>query len=123
MVLAFSGKIGSGKSSVSVAVADGLHLPWVSFGNYVRKRAKAQELEPTRQHLQDLGQALLLADADAFCAAVLAQAPDVENGLVVDGYSTLLFLVIDFEQVVSSSSSAAFQPVGPTGPRAGLAGG
>ena len=38
-------------------------------------------------------------------------------------YSTLLFLVIDFEQVVSSSSSAAFQPVGPTGHRAGLAGG
>ena len=85
MVLAFSGKIGSGKSSVSMAVAESLHLPWVSFGDYVRKQAKAQELEPTRQHLQDLGQALLLADADAFCAAVLAQTPDVENGLVMDG--------------------------------------
>ena len=42
---------------------------------------------------------------------------------IPSNYSTLLFLVIDFEQVVSSSSSAAFQPVGPTGPRAGLAGG
>ena len=95
MVLAFSGKIGTGKSSVSVAVAEGLHLPWVSFGDYVRKRAKAQELEPTRQHLQDLGQTLLLADADAFCAAVLAQVPDVENGFVVDGirHSNVLHII------------------------------
>lgn len=85
MVLAFSGKIGSGKSSVSAAAADALNLSWVSFGDYVRKQAVAQQLEPSRQHLQDLGQKLLKADAEGFCQAVLSQAPDWQHGLVVDG--------------------------------------
>lgn len=85
MVLTFSGKIGSGKSSVSAAVADALNLPWVSFGDYVRKQAVVQLLEPSRQHLQDLGQTLFQADAVAFCKAVLSQTPDWQKGVVVDG--------------------------------------
>ncbi|GAA4506600.1 hypothetical protein GCM10023172_35970 [Hymenobacter ginsengisoli] len=85
MVLAFSGKIGSGKSSVSAAAADALNLPWVSFGDYVRKQAVAKHLESSRQNLQDLGQKLLKADAEGFCQAVLSQAPDWQHGLVVDG--------------------------------------
>ncbi|GGG59562.1 AAA family ATPase [Hymenobacter glacieicola] len=95
MIIAFSGKIGSGKSSVSAAVADVLNLPWVSFGDYVRKQARAQELEPTREHLQDLGQKLLRADAEAFCKAVLSQTPDWENGIVVDGvrHSDVLHII------------------------------
>jgi cytidylate kinase len=85
MVLAFSGKIGSGKSSVSAAVAHVLQLPLVSFGGYVRQQAQLLALEPTRKQLQDLGESLLQADAQSFCAAVLAQAPSQAAGLVVDG--------------------------------------
>lgn len=85
MVLAFSGKIGSGKSSISAAVAQALQLPLVSFGGYVRQQAQLLGLEPTRQQLQDLGESLLQADAQSFCAAVLAQAPNQDDGLVVDG--------------------------------------
>jgi len=85
MVLAFSGKIGSGKSSVSAAVAQVLQLPLVSFGGYVRQQAQLLELEPTRKQLQDLGESLLQADARGFCAAVLAQASSQAAGLVVDG--------------------------------------
>lgn len=85
MVLTFSGKIGSGKSSISAAVAQVLHLPLVSFGGYVRKQAQLQQLEPTRKQLQDLGESLLQTDAQGFCAAVLAQAPSQNAGLVVDG--------------------------------------
>lgn len=85
MVLAFSGKIGSGKSSVSAAVAQVLQLPLVSFGGYVRQQAQLQQLEPTRKQLQDLGEKLFQVDARGFCAAVLAQAPSQDAGLVVDG--------------------------------------
>lgn len=85
MVIAFSGKIGSGKSAISTAVAQALHLPQASFGNYVRQQAQLQQLEPTRQQLQDLGEHLLQADAAGFCQAVLDQVPTWRNGLVLDG--------------------------------------
>ena len=85
LVVAFSGKVGSGKSSVSAAVAQKLGWARVGFGDYVRKVALTQHLEATRQTLQDLGQHLLDTDARAFCEAVLAQAPISSSPLVIDG--------------------------------------
>lgn len=85
MILAFSGKIGSGKSAVSTAVAQALGLPQVSFGDYVRHQAQLRQLPQTREQLQDLGEHLFQADALAFCRAVLGQAPNWTDGVIIDG--------------------------------------
>lgn len=85
LVVALSGKVGSGKSSVSAAVASALGWQRVSFGEYVRGVAQAQQLDDSRLTLQNLGEELLAADARAFCANVLAQAATQSASLVVDG--------------------------------------
>lgn len=85
-VLGFSGRIASGKSTLSAAVADALGVPRVSFGDYVRHLADYMGLDADeRSVLQDIGR-LLVGHPRQFCAKVLAQA-DYQAGqpLVVDG--------------------------------------
>ena len=86
LVIAFSGKIGSGKSRVSAGVAAALGWPRVSFGDYVRSVARSQGLEETREVLQELGERLVAKDVEEFCRGVLAHY-DWSSGepLVVDG--------------------------------------
>lgn len=73
MLVCFSGQIGSGKSSVSTAIAEALGWSYTGFGDYLRA-----EIERTggdsasREALQDLGQRLVEADAEGFCRSVLA---------------------------------------------------
>jgi cytidylate kinase len=90
IVIAFSGPIGAGKSTISQKVADLLHWHRVSFGEYVRKVAKENNQDPNdRTVLQRLGQALVLADVDGFVEGVLNQKEwrdgKGEGNLVVDG--------------------------------------
>lgn len=82
----FSGRIGSGKSSVSTGVAAALGWPRVSFGDYVREEASRRGLDSSRATLQAVGQSLIDAGWDKFCGGVLAQG-DWQPGtsLVVDG--------------------------------------
>ena len=94
MIIAFSGKIGSGKSSVSKAVAQSMGWARVSFGDYVRQVAQQQNLGDSRQVLQDLGEHLFENDALVFCMAVLGQAPADCSGIVVDGIRHTLVLDI-----------------------------
>jgi tRNA uridine 5-carbamoylmethylation protein Kti12 len=70
-VLAFSGKIGSGKSTLSAQVAKALNWKLASFGDYVRTVAKSEGLELSREVLQDLG-ASLVERPEEFCRSVLA---------------------------------------------------
>jgi adenylate kinase family enzyme len=87
LVLAFSGRIGSGKSTLSSAVALRLAWPYASFGDYIRFAARARGLDQTsRKILQDLGAQLIEDGWESFCRSVLAQA-DWEPGqpLVIDG--------------------------------------
>jgi adenylate kinase family enzyme len=73
LLLCFSGQIGSGKSSVSAAVAQALGWPRTGFGDYLRAAIARRGGDPNdRQSLQDLGQTLVDADPDAFCRDVLA---------------------------------------------------
>lgn len=87
LVVCFSGRIGSGKSSVTAALSKALDWPKVGFGDYLRDLVARQGGDPTsRQALQDLGQSLVEADANAFCAAVLASSGFVPGqNLLVDG--------------------------------------
>ena len=84
-VLAFSGKIASGKSTLSEEVAQALQWKRASFGDYVRTVAKSEGLEPSREVLQDLG-ASLATKPEEFCRAVLTHY-GWQSGepLVIDG--------------------------------------
>ncbi len=85
-VLGFSGRIASGKSTLSAAVADALEVPRVSFGDYVRHLAGYMGLDADeRVVLQGIGR-LLAEHPREFCAKVLAQGGyQAGQPLVIDG--------------------------------------
>ena len=87
VVISLAGRIGSGKTSVAVALAHRLGWPRVGFGDYVRSEATRRGLDPgSREVLQELGERLLRQDLDGFCGAVLGQAVRASgSGLIVDG--------------------------------------
>jgi dephospho-CoA kinase len=86
MIVAFAGRIASGKSAVSKAVAEQYSVDRVSFGDAVRTEARRRGLGENRTTLQDLGDELILAGWDRFCGLVLEQAHwDGRRSLVVDG--------------------------------------
>lgn len=86
-LVCFSGQIGSGKSSVSTAVAEALGCARSGFGEFLRAEIERRGGDATcREALQDLGQKLVETDADDFCRAVLA-AGGFTSGedFIVDG--------------------------------------
>lgn len=86
IVIAFAGLIGSGKSTVSVALAETLGCSRASFGDYVRDIAKKRGLKPEREKLQEIGNELVERGWEPFCKAVLSQANWKKgNTIVVDG--------------------------------------
>lgn len=88
IALAFSGAIGSGKSSVSGELQSLLGWPRVSFGDFVRKKAVEMGRDATdRTVLQKLGQALVVSDLQGFVRDVLAESPDwaEADGVIIDG--------------------------------------
>ena len=86
MIVAFAGRIASGKSAVSRAVAEHYAVDRVSFGDAVRSEAKRRGLGENRTTLQDLGDELVAEGWDAFCALVMGQVEwDGRSSLVVDG--------------------------------------
>lgn len=73
LVICFSGRIGSGKSSVTESLAAALGWRRAGFGDYLRQRIVQEGGDPTsRQALQDLGQRLVDTDPDQFCRDVIA---------------------------------------------------
>lgn len=73
LLLCFAGQIGSGKSSVSTAVAEALGWRRTGFGDYLRGEIAQRGGDPDdRQALQDLGQARVDEDPASFCRDVLA---------------------------------------------------
>lgn len=87
LVVCFSGKIGSGKSSVTVALAERLGWKLAGFGDYLRHRLASEGGDATdRQALQDLGQSLVERDSESFCREVIAHSGHTPGeNLLVDG--------------------------------------
>jgi len=85
-MVCFSGRIGSGKSSLSKGVAKYLGWPVVSFGDYVRSVAIKRELGGAREVLQEVGNSLIAEGWTKFCLSVLGQV-DWKPGraIIVDG--------------------------------------
>jgi len=85
-IIAFGGRIGAGKSTISREVAQRLAVPRVAFGDVVRDEARQRDLPATREALQNLGDAMIVAGWDGFCERVVATAePNAPDILVVDG--------------------------------------
>lgn len=87
LLLCFSGQIGSGKSSVSAAVAEALGWRSTGFGDYLRSAIAQSGGDPDdRQALQDLGQARVDQDGLKFCQDVLVAAGfQPGDNFVIDG--------------------------------------
>jgi len=86
IVLGFAGSIASGKSTLSSKVAEALHWPRVSFGDYVRSVARLRGFPELREVLQAVGAELVEDDIEQFCRAVLAQVNwQPGQPLVIDG--------------------------------------
>jgi dephospho-CoA kinase len=104
MVLGFSGKIGSGKSTLSEMIAKELGVIYSSFGDYVRKIAEKRDIPLTRINLQDLGHELLTKDIHRFCSDVLKDAGwSKGNSIVVDGIRHLE-VIHELNKIVSPDS-------------------
>jgi dephospho-CoA kinase len=86
LVLGFSGRIGSGKTTISTAVAEYLGIPRVSFGDYTRAMARYLGIDDShRETLQDIG-AFLMRYPEALCRKVLEQAAyEAGQPLILDG--------------------------------------
>lgn len=73
LLICFSGQIGSGKSSVSAAVATTLGWRRTGFGEYLRNELSRLGGDPSdRKALQDLGQRRVEDDSTIFCRDILA---------------------------------------------------
>lgn len=85
-ILAISGGIASGKTTLAEAIASSLRLRHASFGRYVRAEARSRGISTTRRGLQALGKELVEGDVEAFCRAVLAAVEwQPQEAVVVDG--------------------------------------
>jgi len=73
-IIAFAGRMGAGKSSVSAAVAADLRWKFASFGGFVRRTATSRGVEHTRESLQSIGEDLEANDTAQFCRSVLDEA-------------------------------------------------
>jgi dephospho-CoA kinase len=86
IVIAISGPIASGKSSIATLLAQRLAWPCVSFGGFVRQTARARRLPESREILQPIGAELINSDPRTFCLGVLSQAKlKSSSSIVLDG--------------------------------------
>jgi len=88
LIVCFSGRIGSGKTTVSVSVAERLDIARASFGDYIRAIATSKGLDPqSREVLSALGeQTINDLGWQRFCQNVLSSVNwSYDKGLVVDG--------------------------------------
>lgn len=84
-ILAFSGGLGVGKSSLTKKLAERLDWPRLSFGDHVRKLAQENGMDAgDRAVLQQLGQALVLTNVEGFIDGVLKPAEEKQN-VILDG--------------------------------------
>lgn len=93
LLVCLSGKIASGKTTLSTKIAE--HFGWskTSFGDYLRGEAQRNGRTKDRQCLQDLGQRMVEEDAELFCRKVLAAGDFVAGeGFVLDGLRHVVVL-------------------------------
>jgi dephospho-CoA kinase len=84
--LVFAGRIGSGKTHVSKAVASALGFRWNSFGSTLKNIAVERGLTINRENLQALGEKMVAGEPEELCRRVLGDAePAGPQPIVIDG--------------------------------------
>ena len=84
--LVFSGRIGSGKTQLSKAVASAIGFRWSSFGSTLKNIAGERGLPITRENLQALGEKMVATEPEELCRRVLVEAePFGAQPIVIDG--------------------------------------
>jgi hypothetical protein len=73
-VVGFGGAALSGKSFLSLGIAERFGWKRASFGDYVRSVAEGRGLAANRENLQAVGEELVAGDVQGFCSAVLTRA-------------------------------------------------
>jgi shikimate kinase len=102
-VICFSGRIGSGKTSVSRSVAAQTAAAWTSFGDLIREIAMSQSLDPeSREILQMVGERVIRERGVAWlCSEVIRRSGWMRDKvLVIDGVRH----VSVFDELVSQLS-------------------
>ncbi len=116
LALCFSGGIGSGKTTLAVAVSVQFGLRHASFGQFVRAAAKRRGLPSSREHLQQLGENLIeeLGWED-FCRGVLAEAGwSAKQPIAVEGVRHTLALDTITRVVAPMAVRLVYLDVAPT---------
>lgn len=110
LLLCFSGQIGSGKSSVSTAVAETLGWSRTGFGDYLRAEIMRLGGDPSsREALQDLGKKRVEEDAGAFCRDVLTSGGfRPGDDFVIDGIRHVEIFDILLTQAFPSTARLVF---------------
>jgi dephospho-CoA kinase len=95
LAIAITGRIGSGKTTLSKDLANALQCARASFGDYVRGVVQKRGLPPTRENLQIVGTELLTSDACGFCRSVLTSSGyQPGESLVIDGLRHMITIPI-----------------------------
>lgn len=83
IVVGFSGRIKSGKTTLSARVAELMGWPYTSFGDYVRKVARLRRRPELREILQEIGQELV----DQILMSSVILFSEKWHGMVVQSWS------------------------------------
>lgn len=91
LIITISGASGTGKSTLAAALAATLGSNPISFGEFVRDKARKQGIASDRSILQELGEASVRADPDKFVDAFLEWASaNWKSPLIVEGVRHLV---------------------------------
>jgi len=85
-VVAISGMIGSGKTTIATLLSERLRWPYAAYGDLIRTVAASRGLTGDRADLQQIGGELIAAGWDSFTRLVLGQASWAPGqALILDG--------------------------------------
>jgi len=84
-VIALSGKISSGKSTVADFINKNYNFPIVSFGAYLKSYCLSKNLPTTRETLQNVGEKLIQKDPERFLINVINFNTEKSDIIILDG--------------------------------------
>jgi cytidylate kinase len=83
--IAIIGKICSGKSTIARRISANLDLPIISFGAYLTRYSKDNNLPTDRVSLQNLGNHFIKEDSGKFLRNVILFQPIIPDSMIIEG--------------------------------------
>ncbi|NOG99276.1 MAG: AAA family ATPase [Ignavibacteriae bacterium] len=85
IIIAVSGRICSGKSTVSNLISNQFGIPVASFGEYLKYYFKKNKLEMDRNKMQDVGSKLMISNPEMFLSNVINYFISHHKSLIIEG--------------------------------------